>query len=122
MADRPNVMIIPGITLEQARKAVMQDRGKVIKAWEAVLSRDPLDAPWDLVDETLALLKSQQAEIAELKAKEGHWEVFTMCANEGTYCSECHTKIFDFVTPPKRKLSMFCPHCGAKMSEERISR
>lgn len=23
MADRPNVMIIPGITLEQARKAVM---------------------------------------------------------------------------------------------------
>ena len=67
MADRPNVMIIPGITLEQARKAVMQDRGEVIKAWEAVLSRDPLDAPWDLIDETLALLKSQQAEIERLK-------------------------------------------------------
>ena len=72
--------------------------------------------------DAIYLLKSQQAEIAELKPKEGHWEVFTMCANEGTYCSECHTKIFDFVTPPKRKLSMFCPHCGAKMSEERISR
>ena len=76
------------------------------------------------VEDVLELLKSQQAEIERLKAerKEGHWEVFTMCANEGTYCSECHTKIFDFVTPPKRKLSMFCPHCGAKMSEERISR
>ena len=63
------------------------------------------------------LIAEQQAE-----RKEGHWEVFTMCANEGTYCSVCHTKIFDFVTPPKRKLSMFCPHCGAKMIEERISR
>jgi len=37
------------------------DMEKVIKAWEAVLSRDPLDAPWDLIDETLALLKEQEA-------------------------------------------------------------
>ena len=35
------------------------DREKIIKAWEAVLSRDPLDAPWDLIDETLVLLKEQ---------------------------------------------------------------
>ena len=35
------------------------DREKVIKEWESVLSRDPLDAPWDLIDETLALLKKQ---------------------------------------------------------------
>lgn len=91
MADRPNVMIIPGITLEQARKAVMG-------------------------------MKHESPCIKCPERKEGHWEVFTMCANEGTYCSECHTKIFDFVTPPKRKLSMFCPHCGVKMSEERISR
>lgn len=34
---------------------------KVIKEWEAVLSRDPLDAAWDLIDETLALLKEQEA-------------------------------------------------------------
>ena len=38
----------------------MPDREKVIKEWEAVLSRDPLDAPWDLIDDTLALLKEQE--------------------------------------------------------------
>jgi len=37
------------------------DREKVIKEWETVLSRDPLDAPWDLIDDTLALLKEQEA-------------------------------------------------------------
>ena len=38
----------------------MTDIGKVIKDWEAVLSRDPLDAPWDLIDDTLELLKEYQ--------------------------------------------------------------
>ena len=37
------------------------DMEKVVKAWEAVLSRDPLDAPWDLIDDTLTLLKEQEA-------------------------------------------------------------
>ena len=46
--------------------------------------------------------------------KEGHWIVLTMCANEGIYCSECHMKIFDFITKPKDKLSRYCPHCGSK--------
>lgn len=36
------------------------DREKIIKEWEAVLSRDPLDAPWDLIDDTLTLLKEQE--------------------------------------------------------------
>lgn len=36
------------------------DREKIIKEWETVLSRDPLDAPWDLIDETLTLLKEQE--------------------------------------------------------------
>ena len=40
------------------------DREKVIKEWESVLNRDPLDAPWDLIDETLALLKEQEAKQA----------------------------------------------------------
>ena len=40
---------------------------KIIKEWEAVLSRDPLDAPWDLIDETLALLKEQQQRIEALE-------------------------------------------------------
>jgi len=85
----------------------MPDRENVIKGWETVLSRDPLDAPWDLIDETLALLKEQ-------KAKEGHWIVLDFCANEGIYCSECHMKIFDRTTKPKKKLSQYCPHCGSR--------
>lgn len=83
------------------------DREKIIKGWETVLSRDPLDAPWDLIDETLALLKEQDA-------KEGHWIVLEFCANEGIYCSECHMKIFDRTTKPKKKLSQYCPHCGSR--------
>lgn len=85
----------------------MTDRENVIKGWETVLSRDPLDAPWDLIDETLALLKEQ-------KAKEGHWIVLDFCANEGIYCSECHMKIFDRTTKPKKKLSQYCQHCGSR--------
>ena len=85
----------------------MTDREKVIKGWETVLSRDPLDAPWDLIDETLAMLKQQEA-------KEGHWIVLDFCANEGIYCSECHMKIFDRTTKPKKKLSQYCPHCGSR--------
>ena len=43
------------------------DIEKVIKEWESVLSRDPLDAPWDLIDETLALLKEHEEEIYKLQ-------------------------------------------------------
>ena len=39
---------------------------KVIKEWETVLSRDPLDAPWDLIDDTLTLLKEQQKLIDDI--------------------------------------------------------
>ena len=86
------------------------DREKVIKGWEAVLSRDPLDAPWDLIDDTVTLLKEQEA----VEPKTGHWIVLEFCANEGIYCSECHMKIFDRTTKPKKKLSQYCPHCGSK--------
>ena len=48
------------------------------------------------------------------KTKEGHWIVLEFCANEGIYCSECHMKIFDRTTKPKKKLSQYCPHCGSK--------
>lgn len=83
--------------------------------------------------DALELLKEQEKEIDEIsdeyldlgnemakqpKPKTGHWVVLTMCANEGTYCSECSTKVFDFVHPPKKKLSQYCPHCGAKMDEK----
>ena len=43
------------------------DRGKVIKEWESVLSRDPLDAPWDLIDETLTLLKEPKTSTLGMK-------------------------------------------------------
>lgn len=43
----------------------MAELEKVIKEWESVLSRDPLDAPWDLIDETLALLKEHGHEVCE---------------------------------------------------------
>lgn len=39
---------------------LIPDRENVIKAWEQVLSQDPLDVPWDLIDDTLALLKAQE--------------------------------------------------------------
>lgn len=44
----------------------------------------------------------------------GHWIILDNCSNSGIYCSECNTKIFDYTTKPKKKLSKFCPHCGAK--------
>lgn len=57
--------------------------------------------------EIISLLKEQEV-------KTGHWIYLQYCANEGVYCSECHTKMFDRY-PMKKKLSQFCGHCGAKM-------
>ena len=45
----------------------MPELDEIIKEWEAVLSRDPLDAPWDLIDDTLTLLKNQQEAIQTAK-------------------------------------------------------
>lgn len=59
------------------------------------------------------LLKEQEA----VKPKTGHWIWLQYCANEGVYCSECQTKMFDRY-PMKQKLSQFCGHCGAKMGDE----
>lgn len=62
-------------------------------------------AQWS--DDAIAMLKEQEA-------KGGHWIVLDFCANEGIYCSECHMKIFDRTTKPKKKLSQYCPHCGSR--------
>lgn len=53
----------------EAGRAVngMPDKEKIIKDWESILSRDPLDVPWDLIDETLALLKEQEKRIEDLQ-------------------------------------------------------
>ena len=112
MADRPNVMIIPGITLEQARKAVMQDRGEVIKAWEAVLSRDPLDAPWDLIDETLALLKEQEAKWVEDKQDE-HCRLIK-CSKCGlTFIVGNNIQYDEWIEDRN-----YCRRCGARMVKQ----
>ena len=65
------------------------------------------------MDDIVALLKEQE----EVEPKTGHWIWLQNCANEGVYCSECHTKMFDRY-PMKKKLSQFCGHCGAKMDDE----
>lgn len=95
------------------------DREKVIKGLYAHGYRDCKSCPYwgsgengnsictQLTREALALLEEQ-------KAKKGHWIVLDFCANEGIYCSECHMKIFDRTTKPKKKLSQYCPHCGSR--------
>lgn len=66
-----------------------------------------------LKNDILELLKEREA----VEPKTGHWIWVQYCANEGVYCSECHTKMFDYY-PMKKKLSQFCGHCGAKMGDE----
>lgn len=63
--------------------------------------------------DALAMLKEHEA----VEQKTGHWIYLQYCANEGVYCSECHTKMFDRY-PMKKKLSQFCGRCGAKMEEQ----
>ena len=72
--------------------------------------QDLKDAEFDV---DVAMLKEQEAVVQ----KTGHWIWLQFCANEGVYCSECHTKMFDRY-PMKKKLSQFCGHCGAKMVDE----
>lgn len=47
----------------------------------------------------------------------GKWMWFGDCSNEGLYCSVCKNKIHE-ARNPKKKLSNFCPNCGADMREE----
>lgn len=60
------------------------------------------------------MLLSDLNEHITKQQKTGHWIVLEYCANEGIYCSECSTKIFDRTIKPKSKLSQYCPHCGSK--------
>ena len=107
----------------------MIDREKVKKGLECCKARtdeDPFpgcsECPYNYISisvqdcrsvlsaDALELLKEQEA----VEPKTGHWIYLQFCANEGVYCSECHTKMFDRY-PMKKKLSQFCGHCGAKM-------
>lgn len=44
----------------------------------------------------------------------GKWLWYEDCSNSGLYCSACH-KLIHKVMTPKKKLSNYCPNCGAKM-------
>lgn len=83
----------------------MTDREKVIKEWEAVLSRDPLDAPWDLIDDTLALLKEQEAIEPDVNS-EGTCTCGNCGENVGYYPVGCNTP---------EKLCKFCQECGTEV-------
>ena len=97
----------------------MTDREKVIEELDKIADEvnpwkesPPLrcDIPYPLLCDAITLLKEPEA----AEPKTGHWIYLQYCANEGVYCSECHTKMFDRY-PMKKKLSRFCGHCGAKM-------
>lgn len=84
---------------------------------------DALDLIHDLRSQIAMLVAAQHimAEIMdemkpanELKAQ---WIYLQHCANEGVYCSNCHTRMFDRY-PMKNKLSHFCGRCGARMEAE----
>lgn len=78
----------------------MTDRGKVIKEWETVLSRDPLDVPWDLIDDTIALLKEQDAvEPKHNPLSPTDW----FCGK----CGMCISRFHDY-----------CPSCGQAVKWE----
>ena len=67
----------------------MPNRERVIEEWEAVLSRDPLDAPWDLIDDTLALLKEQEAVKPTWSRGKPFCGACGLRIHGGKFCSEC---------------------------------
>ena len=78
------------------------DREKVISEWESVLSRDPLDAPWDLIDETLELLKEKEPVEMEIEGGGASWWYV---------CEECHGSV-DYY-------DSFCRHCGRPFKKKK---
>ena len=75
-------------------------REEIIKEWESVLSRDPLDAPWDLIDDTLTMLKEQEAvEPKHNPLSPTDW----FCGK----CGMCISRFHDY-----------CPSCGQAVKWE----
>ena len=65
----------------------MADREKVIREWENVLSSDPSDATWNLIDDTLALLMAKKP----LKKSDMYFCADCKTSLPGThnYCHKC---------------------------------
>ena len=83
----------------------MTDREKIIKEWEAVLSRDPLDAPWDLIDDTLALLKEQEP-------------VKPVVKNGTFWCGKCGNHLKRIGVGGDHLIDHFCGDCGQAVKWE----
>lgn len=64
----------------------------IIEEWETVLSGDPLDVPWDLIDETIELLKDQDNQIHHM----------------GLIITEYEKEL-------QRNPVIVCPHCGKRV-------
>lgn len=84
----------------------MPDLEKIIKDWESILSRDPLDIPWELIDDTLTLLKEQE--------KTGTWKQIDDDTNIWS-CSECDEPFILMDGTPIENKYYYCQHCGVKM-------
>lgn len=87
------------------------DREKIIKEWEAVLSRDPLDAPWDLIDDTLTLLKEQVQKETPMTME--RINVVKVDGNDfyKGFCPACQTLQYGIK-------SKYCDQCGQAVKWE----
>ena len=78
----------------------MADREKVIKEWENVLSGDPSDTTWNLIDDTIELLKEQEAVTPDYEPTTLSWS----CGKCGQSFDRCKYK--------------YCPVCGKAVKWE----
>ena len=85
----------------------MRNIDDVIKDWESVLSADPLDAPWDLIDETLELLKKQKAVEPKTNLSKNDFRY--------DFCGSCG-ELLPITTVSK--MANFCPCCGKAVKWE----
>ena len=101
-----SVLTGKGSNFVKEKYCEVMDREKVIKEWESVLSRDPLDVPWDLIDETVTLLKEQ--EIEEPHPWEHIWD-----APDYTFKGRCRNCGFiHYFVQGHDAQYRFCPQCG----------
>lgn len=85
---------------------------------QKALARMWYDSPISITGISVSALIDEQPTIEAEPVKHGRWFDLRDCANQGTYCSVCKAKIFDTPMPHKKKLSNYCPNCGARMEVE----
>lgn len=83
---------------------------KLLRYCVALERRDK--RPCKAVDILMDFYRIPAADVVEVV--HGKWIWFEDCVNSGLYCSACH-KLIHKVMRPKKKLSNYCPNCGARM-------